>query len=168
VKSFEILLVHTLPRPPPYEYGEEIIFSLRCDISSFWVLISMKKDHFYSNLEDRLIAFSVKIIDLAYRLQAKSELKSITQQILRSGISPALNYGEAMHAESKKDFIHKMKIALKELRETHISLKILYSLGRVPFKNEIIDLKEENNELLAIFVSSVKTAQQNMIKGKKE
>ena len=73
-----------------------------------------------------------------------------------------------MHAESKKDFIHKMKIALKELRETHISLKILFNINRVPFKDEISALKEENNELLAIFVSSVKTAQQNMIKGKKD
>lgn len=136
----------------------------KCDIFVFWVLISMKKEHFYSNLEDRLISFSVRIVDLAYRLQMKPELKSITNQILKSGISPALNYGEAMHAESKRDFVHKMKIALKELRETHISLKILYNIGRVPFKDEITSLKEENNELLAIFVSSVKTAQQNMLK----
>ena len=117
-----------------------------------------------SQLEDRLINFSVRIIDLGYKLQSKPELKAITGQILRSGISPALNYGEAMHAESKKDFVHKMKIALKELRETHISLKILYNIGRVPFKDEIERLKEENNELLAIFVSSVKTAQNNMIR----
>lgn len=122
----------------------------------------MKKTNLYSNLEDRLVAFSVKIIDLAYRLQMKPELKAITNQILKSGISPALNYGEAMHAESKKDFVHKMKIALKELRETHISLKILFNVNRVPFKDEISFLKDENNELLAIFVSSVKTAQQNM------
>ena len=128
----------------------------------------MKKEHFYSNLEDRLISFSVKIIDLAYKLQVKPEYKSLTNQILKSGISPALNYGEAMHAESKKDFIHKMKIALKELRETHISLKILFNIDRAPYKNEISLLKDENNELLAIFVSSVKTAQQNMIKEKED
>ena len=143
-------------------------FTIKCDIFVFWVLISMKKEHFYSNLEDRLISFSVKIIDLAYRLQMKPELKSITNQILKSGISPALNYGEAMHAESKKDFVHKMKIALKELRETHISLKILYNIGRVPFKDEITSLKQENSELLAIFVSSVKTAQQNMLQRKND
>ena len=116
-----------------------------------------------SKLEDRLVAFSVGIVDLGYRLQMKPELKAITNQILRSGISPALNYGEAMHAESKKDFIHKMKIALKELRETHVSLKILYKISRVPFRNEIAELKEENNELIAIFVSSVKTAQNNLL-----
>ena len=128
----------------------------------------MANNHYYSNLEDRLVDFSVKIVNLGYKLQMKPELKSLTGQILKSGISPALNYGEAMHAESKKDFVHKMKIALKELRETHISLKILNALNSVPFKDEIIDLKNENNELLAIFVSSVKTAQQNMIKSKIE
>jgi len=126
----------------------------------------MKEKHFYSNLEDRLVEFSVKIINLGYKLQMQPELKSISGQILKSGISPALNYGEAMHAESKKDFVHKMKIALKELRETHISLKILFNINKVPYKDEITILKEENNELLAIFVSSVKTAQQNMIKEK--
>jgi four helix bundle protein len=123
----------------------------------------MKTESRTSILEDRLVEFSVKIADLAYKLQSSSELKSLTNQIIRSGISPALNYGEAMHAESKKDFIHKMKIALKELRETHISLKILYKISRVPFKNEIAGLKEENNELIAIFVSSVKTAQNNLL-----
>ena len=123
----------------------------------------MKTINHTSNLEDRLVAFSVRIVDLAYRLQSNTTLKSITNQILKSGISPALNYGEAMHAESKKDFIHKMKIALKELRETHISLKILCNISRVPFKNEIAELKDENNELIAIFVSSVKTAQKNLL-----
>jgi len=123
----------------------------------------MKTVHHTSELEDRLVEFSVKIADLAYKLQSNSELRSLTNQILKSGISPALNYGEAMHAESKKDFIHKMKIALKELRETHISLKIFFKISRVPFKNEIAELKEENNELIAIFVSSVKTAQNNLL-----
>ncbi|MEE4256477.1 MAG: four helix bundle protein [Bacteroidales bacterium] len=123
----------------------------------------MKTIYQTSELEDRLVEFSVKIVDLAYKLQSNSELRSLTNQILKSGVSPALNYGEAMHAESKKDFIHKMKIALKELRETHISLKIFFKISRVPFKNEIAVLKEENNELIAIFVSSVKTAQNNLL-----
>ena len=126
----------------------------------------MKTEKSYSKLEDRLVAFSIRIVDLAYRLQTKSELRSFTNQILKSGISPALNYGEAMHAKSKKDFIHKMKIALKELRETHISLKILSNISRVPFKKEVEELKDENNELIAIFVSSVKTAQHNLPKEK--
>ena len=128
----------------------------------------MGQKHKHTNLEDRLIAFGVGIVNLGYQLQKQKELKSISDQILRSGISPSLNYGEALHSESKKDFVHKMKIALKELRETHISLKILFNINKVPYKEEIAILKDENNELLAIFVSSVKTAQQNMIKDKKE
>jgi four helix bundle protein len=76
-------------------------------------------------------------------------------QLLRSGTSPALNYGEAQAAESRKDFIHKMKICLKELRETQCCLQIIS-------KNEMLhDLSvlQEANQLVAIFTSSIKTAE---------
>ena len=77
---------------------------------------------------------------------------------MRSGTSPAPNYGEAQSAESRKDFVHKMKVALKELRETLIWLRIierkqLCSPERLP------DIITECNELIAIFVKSVKTAE---------
>jgi four helix bundle protein len=123
----------------------------------------MGQKHKHTNLEDRLIAFGVGIVNLGYQLQKQKELKSISDQILRSGISPALNYGEALHSESKKDFIHKMKIVLKELHETLISLKILNALNIGPNKEEVQKLKKENNELVAIFVSSVRTAQRNSL-----
>ena len=123
----------------------------------------MEQKHKHANLEDRLIAFGVGIVNLGYNLQSYKELKPISEQIIRSGISPALNYGEALHAESKKDFIHKMKIVLKELHETLISLKILIALKPDPDNAEVLKLKKENNELVAIFVSSVKTAQKNLI-----
>ena len=126
----------------------------------------MIQTHKHINLENRLISFGVRIVNLGYKLQARPELKSLSTQILKSGISPALNYGEALHAESKKDFIHKMKIAVKELHETHISLKILNALHYAPDKEEIQKLKEENNELVAIFVSSVRTAQKNTLSNK--
>ncbi|MEN8225233.1 MAG: four helix bundle protein [Bacteroidota bacterium] len=118
-------------------------------------------------MEDRLIAFGVGIVNLSYKLQRFKELKPISDQILRSGISPALNYGEALHAESKKDFIHKMKIVLKELHETLISLKILSSLNTRSEMKEVQNLKKESGELVAIFVSSVRTAQKNSINNKK-
>lgn len=124
----------------------------------------MERKHKHSNLEDRLIDFGVRIVNLGYRLQKFKELKPISDQILRSGISPALNYGEALHAESKKDFIHKMKLALKELHETLISLRILNSLNSNPDLDEVRKLKEENGELVAIFISSVRTAQKNALK----
>jgi four helix bundle protein len=123
----------------------------------------MEQKHKHANLEDRLIAFGVGIVNLGYKLQRQKELKPISEQILRSGISPALNYGEALHAESMKDFIHKMKVVLKELHETLISLKILSALRNNPDMVEVQQLKKENNELVAIFVSSVKTAKKNAI-----
>lgn len=122
----------------------------------------MERKHKHENLEDRLIDFGVRIVNLGYNLQKFKELKPISDQILRSGISPALNYGEALHAESNKDFIHKMKVALKELHETLISLKILNSIKSNPDKEEVQLLRRENGELVAIFVSSVRTAQKNL------
>jgi len=124
----------------------------------------MERKHKHANLEDRLIDFGVRIVNLGYKLQKFRELKPISDQILRSGISPALNYAEALHAESKKDFIHKMKIALKELHETLISLKILNALKSNPEVDEVLSLKNENGELVAIFISSVKTAKKNSLK----
>ncbi len=90
-------------------------------------------------------------------LPKRPAAKHLGLQILRSGTSPALNYGEAQSAESKEDFIHKMKICQKELRETLICLKIISS--RNWFRSEkLADLMAENNELIAIFVASTKTA----------
>ncbi len=123
----------------------------------------MTQKHKHANLEDRLIEFGVGIVNLGYQLQKFKELKPISDQILRSGISPALNYGEALHAESKKDFIHKMKLSLKELHETLISLKILSSLRNNPDREEVQRLKKENGELVAIFISSVRTAKKNSL-----
>ena len=55
--------------------------------------------------------------------------KLLADQVLRSGTSPALHYGEAQGAESKRDFLHKMKVALKELRESHAALRIIQKAG---------------------------------------
>ncbi|MBN4081342.1 four helix bundle protein, partial [Caldithrix abyssi] len=76
-------------------------------------------------LENRLIDFAVDIMNLAETLPNTRSGNYISGQIIRSGTAPALLYGEVRAAESKKDFIHKMKIALKELRETLVSLKII-------------------------------------------
>jgi four helix bundle protein len=122
----------------------------------------MTQKHKHANLEDRLISFGVGIVKLGHKLQRYKELKAVSDQILRSGISPALNFGEALHAESKRDFIHKIKIVLKELHETLIALKILSAFPYDQHKEEISFLIKENNELVAIFVSSVKTAQKNL------
>ena len=82
-------------------------------------------------------------------------------QILRSGTSPAPNYGEARGAESRKDFVHKLKVVLKELNETGIWLKIIHRSGMLPAER-IASLEAEGEELCKITGSSIKTAQSNL------
>jgi four helix bundle protein len=83
-------------------------------------------------------------------------------QLIRSGTSPSLNYGEAQGGESRKDFIHKIKIALKELRESYVCLKIIHRTKIYKSEDKITEALKENNELISIFVRSVATAQKNM------
>lgn len=117
------------------------------------------------DLEQRLIEFAVRIIDTAESLPKSFICKHLSGQLVRSGTSPALNYAEAQAAESKADFIHKMKICLKELRETMVNLQII-KLKRY-FKEDRLDpLLKENNELISIFVKSISTAKGNDPKGK--
>ncbi len=107
-------------------------------------------------LEDRLIDFASRIIDLVEELPKGSIAKHLGGQIVRSGTSPALNYGEARGAESPSDFVHKLRICLKELRETFICLKIINR--RDWFANGKLEaVLNENDELIAIFVNSIKT-----------
>ena len=114
------------------------------------------------DLEDRLINFAVNIIKLTETLTPTKAGNHLAGQILRSGTSPALNYGEAQSAESNKDFLHKMKVVLKELRETLVCLKILFKSNL--YNDQIIMdlLLKECNELVSIFVKSVATSQKNL------
>ena len=116
-----------------------------------------------SDLENRLIDFAVGIIKLAESLPKTRTGNHIAGQILRSGTSPAPNYGEAHSAESNQDFIHKMKVCLKELRETRVWL-IMITKAMLKPENEIDLLLKENVELVSIFVASIKTAKKNNLK----
>jgi four helix bundle protein len=112
------------------------------------------------DLEERLVKFSVLIISLGETLPGTQSGKYLAGQIIRSGIAPALNYGEAKSAESINDFVHKMKVALKELRETFIALQIIKTKPLTK-NNELLDkCIVECNELISIFVKSIKTAQE--------
>ena len=115
----------------------------------------MKTRHY--DIEDRLIIFSVMILDMLEHLPNSYAAKHLGSQLIRSGTSPALNYGEAQAAESRRDFIHKLKVCLKELRESQICLKII---GKKNYaKAEIIDpVIKECGELIAIIMTSIKTA----------
>lgn len=108
-------------------------------------------------LEERLINFAVRIIKLSASLPKTPAGKHIAGQVLRSGTSPAPNYGEARGAESHADFLHKLGIVLKELNETSIWLRIIERSGLLK-PSLLADLNQENKELCRIFTSSLKTA----------
>jgi four helix bundle protein len=110
------------------------------------------------DLEERLIDFAVAIIKLVENLPCTKAGLHLGGQLLRSGTSPTLNYGEAKSGESKNDFLHKMKVCLKELRETHNCLRILHRAKIYRNEKEIIELINESNELISIFVKSIVTA----------
>ena len=114
------------------------------------------------DLEERLIGFAVLIIEISENLNNTRAGNHIGGQLVRSGTSPALHYGEAQSAESRNDFVHKLKILLKELRETLVALKII---KRVSLTKKINDVEKgitECNELISIFVRSIETARKNI------
>jgi four helix bundle protein len=111
-------------------------------------------------LEDCLINFAVRIVKLSATLPKSPTGKHIAGQILRSGTSPALNYGEARGAENQADFIHKLGIALKELNETSIWLRVIYR-SELLIAELLTDIIQENQELGRIFTASLKTARGN-------
>ncbi|NBC65140.1 MAG: four helix bundle protein [Bacteroidetes bacterium] len=115
------------------------------------------------DLEDRLIEFAVFAMEIAEALPRSDSGKYLSGQMIRSGTSPALIYGEAQSAESKKDFIHKMKIALKELRETCINLNIVKKKGFQTLSINVHEALDEVNQLISIFVKSIQTARKNLI-----
>ncbi len=118
----------------------------------------MPKEPRIFDLEDRLILFGVRIIRLAEQLPKTRVGNHITGQMIRSGTSPAPNYGEAHSAESRADFVHKMLVCLKELRETRVWLLMTAKANLVKSTSEIDRLIDENNQLISIFVTSVRTA----------
>ena len=121
----------------------------------------MKKDKesktLSDQLEERLIEFAVRIIRLTNRLPKTPAGKHISGQLLRCGTSPAPNYGEARGAESRADFVHKIRIVVKELNETSIWLRIIERSALLKAAL-LVDLIRENRELCKIFASSLKTA----------
>jgi len=113
----------------------------------------MRSDH----LEERLVDFAARIIRLAGRLTRNFQGRHIASQILRSGTSAAPNYAEARGAESRADFIHKMRIVQKELNETAVWIRII-SKSSLISQNLIVDILAENRELCRIATASIKTA----------
>jgi len=112
------------------------------------------------DLDERLINFAVAVIDISESLPKTFAGNHIASQLVRSATSPALNYGEAQSAESRNDFIHKMKVSAKELRETYNCLRIIKKKRWYP-ENNLLSVLNENNQLISIFVKSIETAKRN-------
>jgi four helix bundle protein len=117
------------------------------------------------DLEDRLINFAVEIITICDSIKPSKAGNHLAGQLVRSGTSPALNYGEAQAGESTRDFIHKLKVILKELRESRNCLRIIERANLYLDNPKQLALAlKECNELIAIFAASIKTTQKNQIK----
>ncbi len=114
-------------------------------------------------LEERLIDFAVRIIRLSSSLPRTVAGRHIGSQIMRSGTSPAPNYGEARGAESHADFVHKLRIVIKELNETSIWLRTI-ERSQMLKKESLTQLINENKELSRIFMASLKTARARKMK----
>jgi four helix bundle protein len=119
----------------------------------------MKRD-----IENRLISFSVRIYRLTEKLNKDSFSSHLISQLIRSGTSAALNYGEAQGAESRKDFIHKIGVVIKELRESLVNIKIIQESQICSDELFVNDIIRENNELIAIFFATLKTARKGLDK----
>lgn len=118
----------------------------------------MKAENKNYDLESRLLDFAVDVIRFVEKMNKTDAGRHVGGQLLRAGTAPMAHHGEAQAAESNKDFVHKMRVALKELRETSRWLKVS---GRVPLTANIAEnqrLLQETDELIRIFFASVRTA----------
>ena len=114
------------------------------------------------DLENRFIDYVIEISSIVDGVDNSKLGNHISGQLIRSGSSPALNYGEAQSAESRKDFVHKLKIILKELKESRICLKIIQRNPLISDTSKLIPVLKETEELIAIIYKSLETAKSNM------
>jgi four helix bundle protein len=112
------------------------------------------------DLEDRLVDFACMCLDVCELMPNTRAGQNLEYQLSKSGTAPALVYGEAQAAESRADFIHKMKIVLKEIRESGINLKIIRKKP-VVINEKVEKAFDEANQLMAIFLKSIETAKKN-------
>jgi four helix bundle protein len=119
----------------------------------------MAAEHY--DLEERLLEYAARIIRPAERSTRSAAGQHVALQALRSGSSPLSNHGEAQAAESNRDFVHKLKICRKELRETQRWLRLIQRVPLVKRPEHVDPLLQETHELIRLFVASISTAQKN-------
>jgi four helix bundle protein len=113
------------------------------------------------DLEERLIEFSARVVEVVEALPATRAGNYIAGQLIRCGLAPPLLYGEAQAAESPDDFVHKMKVVLKELKETRVCLKIIIRKEMIKPISRLEGLRNECEELIRIVATSIETAKKN-------
>lgn len=118
------------------------------------------------DLEERLLDYAVSIILFTESMLKSEAGRHIAGQLLRSGTAPLGHQGEAVSAESPKDFIHKMKIGLKELRESLRWLKLAVRVPLVKNTDSAAPILDETEQLIRIFVASIRTAKANALRPK--
>jgi four helix bundle protein len=109
------------------------------------------------DLQDRLIEFGAVCVALVEELPSSRAGSHVAGQLLRCSTSPFANYGEALGAESRRDFIHKLRLCLKELRESQAWLRFV-ERTHLADADRVKHLIAECDELIAIMVSSTRTA----------
>jgi len=119
------------------------------------------------DLEECLLEFASAVIDLSENLPNTRAGNHVAGQILRSGTSPYPNHGEAEDAESRDDFIHKLKICLKELRETRRWARLVRRKAWAKDDPTLVFLLGESDELIRIFFASIQTARRNALAEKR-
>ena len=119
------------------------------------------------DLEERLLEFASAVIDLSEKLPSTRAGNHVAGQVLRSGTSPYPNHGEAEDAESRDDFIHKLKVCLKELRETRRWARLIKRKGWAQEDPTLVFVLSEADELTRIFFSSIQTAKRNALADKR-
>ncbi|MCP5095818.1 MAG: four helix bundle protein [Chloroflexi bacterium] len=112
------------------------------------------------DIQDRLILFAARIIKVSEALPKTTAGKHIAGQLLRSGTSPAPHHAEARSAESSADFVHKLKIAVKELNESEVWLRIITQSELLP-TSKLINVLDECDQLQRILSASIKTARKS-------
>lgn len=113
------------------------------------------------DLEDRFVDYTCRMIDVVEALPNSRAGIYIAGQLIRSCHSPTFNYGEAQAAESPKDFVHKMSVVLKELKECITALKIIRKKELIKPVLKLEDVYKETEELIAIVAKSIATARKN-------
>jgi four helix bundle protein len=122
----------------------------------------MESNKAASDLEERLLEYSARIIRLSERMTNSQAARHVSNQLLRSGTAPMAHHGEAQAAESPKDFIYKLRIALKELRETSRWLKLSQRVPLLTKPGLLSELLDETDQLIRICHSSISTAKQKL------